>query len=137
MAAFIKNRVTDRGSILTDNAQTFGVILLTGRPEVFFDRVDKGDTKWRRVAARPQGGEDEVDYFLVAQDAGGDQLHNRYPEAADNQVQGLEVVYFNERYTLLRVTADRPLRPEEVAQQEAAAEEDAATTAPEGVAPAP
>ena len=135
MASFIKARVTDRGAILTDNAQTFGVILLTGRPELFLDRVDKGDTRWRRVMNRPQGGEDEVDFMLMAHDASGDQLRDRYPEAADNQVQGLEVVYFNDRYTLLRVTQERPLTPGEVAEQEAPAESEAETTAPQGVAP--
>ena len=103
MAAFIKARVTERGSVLTDNAQTFGVILLTGRPEVFFDRVDKGDTKWRRTAVNPTGGDDPVDYFLVAGESSGDQLKARYPQACENQVENLEVVYFNDRYCLLRV----------------------------------
>lgn len=109
MAAFVKQRVKRRSSILTDNAQTFGVILLTGRPELFLDRVDKGDTRWRRIAGDPRG-KTKVDYFLVAQDANGDVLRQRYPEAADNDVANLEVVYFNSRYTLLRVRG-RPRRP--------------------------
>ena len=134
MASFIKNRVTEDGSILTDNAQTYGVILLDGRPEDFFDRVDKGDTKWRRTANRPQGGEDEVDFMLIAKESSSDQLRLLYPEACDNRVQGLEVVYFNDRYCFVRVTQDRPLNPQEVADQEAAAQ--AETETPQGV-PAP
>lgn len=140
MAAFIKKRVTKRGSILTDNAQTFGAMLLTGRPEIFFDRVDKGDTKWRRTADRPQGGENEVDFMLIAQESNGDQLRQRYPEACDNGVQGLQVVYFNDRYCLLRVTQDRPLRPEQIAQRRAeaavaAAEQEGSITTPEPAPP--
>jgi hypothetical protein len=135
MAAFIKKRITDRGAILTDNSQTFGVILLTGRPEIFFDRVDKGDTKWRRAALDPAKA--KVDYFLIAQESGGDALKARYPEAADNQVQNLRVVYFNDRYTLLRVEG-RLLRPAQVAEQQAAAAaaaQDNSTTTAEPAAP--
>ena len=133
MAAFIKSRVKDRGSILTDNAQTFGVILLTGRPEVFFDRVDKGDTKWRRTAANPTAGDNAVDYMLIAGESGGDQLRQRYPEACDNQVESLEVLYFNDRYCLVRVTG-RPAAPagEETEESESeTTEQQPPTTTPE------
>ena len=56
MASYINANIGGRSTILTDNAQTFGVILLTGRPEVFFDRVDRGDGRFEQVVIARTGG---------------------------------------------------------------------------------
>ena len=54
MAEYIDNNVSRSNSILTDNAQTYAVIMLTGEPEIFFDRVDKSDGPWKEAARRPR-----------------------------------------------------------------------------------
>ncbi|MEA2139255.1 MAG: hypothetical protein QOG56_2405, partial [Solirubrobacteraceae bacterium] len=53
MAAYVNAHVGGRSTILADNAQTFGVILLSGRPQTFFDRVDRGDGRFRQAVLRP------------------------------------------------------------------------------------
>ena len=53
MADYITANITDRNSILTDNSQTYAVMLLTGQPDLFVDRVDKSDGPWKDIAARP------------------------------------------------------------------------------------
>ena len=78
MAAYINANVDGRSEVLTDNAQTFGVILLSGRPELFFDRVDKGDETFRDVIARPHG---RVSHLLLAKQVSGDLIRRRYPTA--------------------------------------------------------
>src|SRR5215210_1042960 len=62
MAQYVKDHVDGKNAILTDNAQTFGVILLSGRPQQFLDRIDKGDAAWNDVLTRPAG---KVRYMLL------------------------------------------------------------------------
>ena len=62
MAQYIRTHVGGRDVILTDNAQTFGVMLADGRPDRYFDRVDFGDRRWRSVRDNPVG---RVRYFLI------------------------------------------------------------------------
>lgn len=101
MARYIEEQDISDNRILTDNARTFGVIDLTGRPELFFDRVDKGDVEWRSALANPQG---LVDYLLV-QRTDADLILDRYPGADVGDVDGFEPVVSNDRYALLRVTS--------------------------------
>lgn len=101
MAQYIKQNVDGRNAILTDNAQTFGVILLTGRPQEFFDRIDKGDAAWSAALARPAG---KVDYLLLNRNrASGDLITARYPDVEQGATSGLTPVFKTDRYLLVRV----------------------------------
>lgn len=103
MAQYIKENVEGSNSILTDNGQTFGVILLTGRPGLFLDRIDRGDTTFNNVLGEPAG---EVDYLLLNRDRdSGDLITNRYPNADAGTEQGLTPAFRTERYLLLSVGA--------------------------------
>ena len=99
MAQYIDDQGIARNQILTDNARTFGVIDITGRPDLFFDRVDKGDDEWKKIVANPQG---EVDYLLV-QRTDADQILQEYPGIDVGDVDGFEPVVSNERYALIAV----------------------------------
>lgn len=107
MADYVNKKIPQKkNSILTDNAQTFGVILLSGRPQNFFDRVDKGDTKFRQVLAKPYG---KVDYLLYATNSrSADLIRRAYPNADSNSAQGLQVVFRTERYVLVKVAKTDP-----------------------------
>jgi hypothetical protein len=100
-ADYILGHVAGRAAIAADNAHSFGVILLTGRPELFLDRVDDGDGTFAKVIADPAG---DVRYLLAAKQP-GDLIGMRYPTAAARERAGLVAVYENERYILLRVSA--------------------------------
>jgi hypothetical protein len=108
MAAYVNANVRRRSTILTDNAQTFGVILLSGRPQLFFDRVDKGDSTFQQSVLRPYG---RVTHMLMAKQASGDLIRRRYPTAASRVVAGLTPVFETERYLLLRLAERDPRRP--------------------------
>jgi hypothetical protein len=120
MADYINKEIPQRKhSILADDARTFGVILLSGRPENIFDRIDKGDTKFRQVLAKPFG---KVDYLLLATNArSGDLIRRAYPTANANGVPGLSVVFQTDRYALVKVARVDPA---------AAARRATATTSP-------
>jgi hypothetical protein len=107
MAEYIKDHVDKKNSILTDNAQTFGVILLTGRPQLFFDRIDRGDAAWNDTLTHPNG---KVDYLLMNRNpASGDLITDRYPNAdKGTEKAGLTPVFRTARYLLVRVAKTRP-----------------------------
>jgi hypothetical protein len=106
MAQYIKEHVSTKDAILTDNAQTFGVIILNGQPQVFFDRVDKGDEKWNSVLDDPFG---KVGYMLVAYNPrSGDLIQRHYPQLNAGTIQGFDVVYRTDRYILVRVATRNP-----------------------------
>jgi hypothetical protein len=107
MAAYVNAHVRGRSTILADNAQTFGVILLSGRPQTFFDRVDRGDGRFRQAVLRPYG---RVGYMLMARQASGDLVRRRYPTTATRVAAGLRPVFETERYLLLKVPARDPRR---------------------------
>jgi hypothetical protein len=108
MAAWINDNVHRGKSVLADNAQTFGVILLSGRPQLIRTRVDKGDAFWRRVLNSPFG---KVDYMVVAYNPrSGDLIEQRYPRLNTNGVRGFTVVLRNERYIIVRVARTTPGR---------------------------
>lgn len=108
MAAYVNANVRGRSTVLTDNAQTFGVILLTGRPEVFFDRVDRGDETFRDAILRPHS---RVGYLLIAKQVSGDLIRRRYPTAAARVAAGFTVAFETERYLLVEVARRDPRRP--------------------------
>ena len=101
MAAYIDRTVGKRQhAILTDNAQTYGVIMLSGRPQDFDNRVDEGDGPWFAAREDPYG---KVRYMLMAYRAPGDLIHQRYPEAASGGNPNLTPIFHTSRYVLLRV----------------------------------
>jgi hypothetical protein len=100
MASFVNRSVSGEHEILTDNAQSHSVILLSGRPQLFFDRVQRGDSTWNAVSERPHG---RVSYMLIASQAEQDLLRQRYPNAAVGTDPGFPVVYRTARYVLVRV----------------------------------
>lgn len=102
MADWIRANVTGTNVILTDNAKTYAVILLTGEPAKFFDRVDKSDGPWMAVADAPAG---QVQYLLLSRDNPADLLTKVYPAAAAGTDRQLPVVFQTTRYTLVRVPA--------------------------------
>jgi hypothetical protein len=104
MAEYIKQNIDGKNVILTDNAQTFGVILLTGRPQQFLDRIDRGDSAWNDLLDAPAT---PVRYLLMNRNpASGDLVRNRYPNADAGTEEGLTTVFRTDRYLLVRV--DRP-----------------------------
>jgi hypothetical protein len=112
--------------ILTDNAQTYGVILLSGRPQLFFDRIAFGDTRWQQVLENPAG---RVRYMLASTNPqAGDLIQQRYGQAVQGTDEQFTVAARNERYVLLRVPAAQQ------AQQEGATAQEPRSEAPTGAA---
>ena len=103
-AEFIDRTVSGRDEILTDDAQTFSVILLTGKPGLFFDRIDRGDAEWVAVLGDPFG---RVGYVLVSSSP-NDAVRARYPRLLLGEEPGFTTVYDGGGFTLLRVSARRP-----------------------------
>lgn len=101
MAQYIDTHVHAKKSVLTDNSQTYAVILLTGHAGLFSTRIDHGDTPWLRAVKRPPAS---VQYMLLAQNASGDLIRQAYPSAATGGTVGLTVAYQDARYTLLSVS---------------------------------
>lgn len=106
MAAYVKAVAgTRKDAVLADNSTSGGVVLLTGRPEVFVDRVDAGDESFLDVLDRPWG---KVRWILAARDANDGSINARYPAAAAGRVEGLRPVFTSGRYVLLAVAAVDP-----------------------------
>ena len=105
MADYIGRRTRARDAILTDDAGTFPVMLLTSHPDWFLDRIDKGDTYWTNVLRSPFG---RVRYMLVMNSA-SDAINVAYPGLSTNSVPGFTVVRRDKNLLLVRV-APRPPR---------------------------
>lgn len=63
MGRWINEHVTGDRRVLTDDRFTYGVMLASGRPQLFFDRIDYGDARWDARAKQPYG---RVDYVLLS-----------------------------------------------------------------------
>lgn len=105
MAAWISRHVTRRDAIQTDDAQTFSVMMATGRPDLFLDRIDKGDRYWKRLLTDPFG---KVDYFLISRFGLPDLLRDCFPKAIGGGVPWLTVAHANHIYVLMRVSRYPP-----------------------------
>ncbi|TIC79934.1 hypothetical protein [Nocardioides sp. GY 10127] len=101
MGQWIQENVDATGSVLTDNSATYAVMLFSGEPELFFDRIDKSDGPWLQAAKNPVKA--DVDYFLLTTD-GDDLLSEQYPELLSSGE--LTVVYSNAEYAVVAVPAD-------------------------------
>ena len=107
MAHYINAHDRLQNSILTDDSQTFSVMLRTGRPDLFWDRIDKGDGEWRDALVSPWG---RVRYLLVTAD---DLIRQQYPRLYEGKaVPGMTPVYETRertrKFILVRVAAHRP-----------------------------
>ncbi len=107
MADYISERVGAGNVILTDDAQTLGVMLLTGRPDRFFDRIDRGEGPWMEALDHPFG---KVDYLLVTtykrcrvESSCHDLARDRYPGILENAAPGMHVVFRTGGYALVKV----------------------------------
>jgi hypothetical protein len=134
MAQYIKEHVSTKNAILTDNAQTFGVIILNGQPQVFFDRIDQGDEKWNQAMDAPWG---KVGYMLVAYNPrSGDLIQRHYPQLNAGTIRGFDVVFRTDRYILVKVATRNPNAGTAAASTTAGSTRRSTTTTPGGtVAP--
>lgn len=109
MARYITAHDRAQNSILVDDSQTFGVMLRTGRPDLFWDRIDKGDAEWRDVLSAPWG---RVRYMLMASD---DLIAQRYPRLYEGKtVLGMVPLYVTRQRTqkfVLVLVADHRTPP--------------------------
>ncbi len=112
MAEYIE-QLPDDATILTDDAQSLGVMLLSGRPDQIFDRIDRGDAIWRTALENPW---DRIDYMLVSTNERCrlpcvDLVRDAYPGIQSGRVPGMEVVYSTGRYVLISVADRQPGGP--------------------------
>jgi len=102
IADYVNEHVTRHRAVLVDDAQTFVPIMIGGRPQLYYDRIDKGDEEWNRVLQSPRG---RVDYLLMPTRQGviPDKVHERWAGALDGKVPFLEVVHESGDLALVRV----------------------------------
>lgn len=100
MADYINNKLKpEADSILTDSSVTYGVILLSGRPDLFVDRADYSEGEWQTIRDHPFG---EVQYMLVA-NTGADLVRKRYPGLDLGAQPGLVPIFHTDRYVLVQL----------------------------------
>ena len=105
MAAYILRHAGRREhAILTDNAQTYAVILLTGRPAIFVDRNQHGQAAWNHLLDSPYG---HVRYMLIASQSRSDLIGARYPAAKEGN-SSFTPVFTTPRYVLVAVARHAP-----------------------------
>jgi hypothetical protein len=104
MANYIDTHVRRTNAILTDDAQTFSVMLLSGKPQLFWDRIDRGDDLWLDARDSPWG---RVRFVLIS-DSPNDLLRARYSHALDGTEPGLRRVYRVPGLALFRVAPRQP-----------------------------
>jgi hypothetical protein len=120
MADYIDRNVHRRDAVLTDDAQSLTVMLLSGHPEYFFDRIDEGDARWYEGAREPYG---RFGYVLVTMTSMPAQVNGFildwmrfvYPNLVltpRKATPGFTLVFENSRYRLYRVARKlSPARP--------------------------
>jgi len=109
MARYINNVLPQESDrILVDENFSYGVMITSGRPNLFFDRADQGENTWRSVVDSPYG---KVSYMLIATGRGGDQLRKAWPAAIEGGEAGLTPVFRTGRYVLIQVSGTRPETP--------------------------
>jgi hypothetical protein len=101
MADYINNRLDPKSnSILTDSSVTYGVILLSGKPELFVDRADYDEGEWLTIRDHPF---DKVQYMLVANNGSADLVRKRYPGLDLGAQPGLVPIFHTDRYVLVQL----------------------------------
>ena len=109
-ADYIEENVSAEEVVLTDDAQSLGIMLLSGRPDLFFDRIDKGDEVWQNTLNDPWG---KVDYFLVTTNERcrlpcEDFVRERWPGILRDDVPGMNVVLRTNQYVLVELDEEAP-----------------------------
>jgi hypothetical protein len=106
MANYINNEIPQtKRSILVDQNFSYGVMITSGRPQNFYDRVDEGEDDWQTTIDDPFG---KVDYMLITTSRAGDQIAKKWPTAVEGGVAGLEPVFRTDRYVLVKVSETKP-----------------------------
>lgn len=101
MADYINHRLEPKpNSILTDSSITYGVILLSGRPDLFVDRADYDEGEWLSIRDQPLN---EVRYMLVANPGSVDLVRQRYPGLDLGAQPGLVPIFHTDRYVLVQL----------------------------------
>lgn len=103
-ADWIKAHVRTNRAVLTDDAQAFHVMLLTGKPSLFLDRIKVGDVRWKQALEVPPPS---VQYLLVSPARPGDLAVTRFPPAATTGEPGWRLAYRNDRYVLWDISSAR------------------------------
>jgi hypothetical protein len=108
MARAVARLAPAHESVLTDDAATFGVILVDGHPERYLDRVDFGDRRWLRIARRHSGN---VRFMLIRRiQVGGpfDALRGLYPTLDTGRPPPfVRLVHSNRSYALYELVSPR------------------------------
>jgi hypothetical protein len=101
MGRYIRAHVHADTSVLTDESQTYGVILLSDDSKVFRTRLNVGaGVHWsQEIRTVPAG----VRYLLIADQDPKDAIHSAYPGAGNGHRAGLTVAYQNGRYALIKI----------------------------------
>ena len=113
MADYVEQNVAADEVVLTDDAQSLGIMLMSGRPDAFFDRIDRGDERWNEALEDPFG---DVDYFLVTTNERcrppcEDKIRARYPAILRDREPGMQVVFRTPQYVLVGVDPIAPREP--------------------------
>ena len=124
MAAYITRHTAHRPHyVLADDSQTYGVLLFTGHPEWFINRIDHGDTSFNadlshpyRFIRTPVGGffMRGYEYYLVSPLPvvfNTDKILDRYPGADRGRVPWLRPVYSSRLFVLLAVAPPSAVAP--------------------------
>lgn len=109
MARYINEELPQaKDSILVDENFSYGVMITSGRPQLFFDRADKGEGTWESVRDHPYG---RVDYMLITTSRAGDQLRKAFPRSVEGGEAGMTPIYRTDRYVLVEVSETQPEQP--------------------------
>ncbi|MBK8294647.1 MAG: hypothetical protein IPK93_07695 [Solirubrobacterales bacterium] len=109
MAEYINTKLPQvEDSILVDENFSYGPIITSGRPKLFFDRADKGEGDWEAARDSPFG---KVGYMLITISRAGDQLRKKFPQAVAGGEAGLTPIFRTERYVLVEVAPTKPANP--------------------------
>jgi len=109
MADYINTKLPQaEDSILVDENFSYGPIITSGRPKLFFDRADKGEGDWEDARDSPFG---KVKYMLITISRAGDQLRKKFPQAVAGGEAGLTPIFRTERYVLVEVAPTKPPNP--------------------------
>ncbi len=111
MARFINNKIPqEKRSILVDQNFSYGVMITSGRPQNFLDRVDAGEDDWQATIDNPWGkdGERDVSYMLITTSREGDQIAKKWPTAVQGGEAGFTPIFRTDRYVLVEVSETKP-----------------------------
>ncbi len=109
MAEYINTKLPQvEDSVLVDENFSYGPIITSGRPKLFFDRADKGEGDWEAARDSPFG---KVGYMLITISRAGDQLRKKFPQAVAGGEAGLTPIFRTERYVLVEVAPTKPTNP--------------------------